>query len=195
MGQQITTLSSMIGCLNPNDLHFTQHAEEIKCIMLGKKSSGKTSILYKLFMDEKIQFPPTSGFHKENLKHKGYLFSIFDVGGEDFNEWKQYIFGKDVLIYVVDINGSFVESSKLLHKIMCLPEMENTVLVIFANKSDLVSSENQSEEEIETKMNLKELKQSYKIIKTRIDEKEEYLGGFDWILETLRIGTFHPKDQ
>ena len=196
MGQQISTISSMIGCSDPNTIHFINNAQEINCIMLGKSSSGKTTILYKLFMNEIINFPPTHGFHKENLQHRGYQFSIFDLGGEDLNEWKQYIEGKDVLIFVVDFfdSNTIQESSNLLHKVMKQREMENTLLIVYANKFDLIENRNLiTEEEIEKKLKLKKIKKNYKLLKTRIDSKENYLEAFDWILETVK--TNYQKEK
>eukprot|EP01080_Neovahlkampfia_damariscottae_P007952 gene7952-12419_t len=186
----------MIGCTDPNTIHFTHNAQEINCIMLGKSSSGKTTILYKLFMNEVINFPPTQGFHKENLQHRNYQFSIFDLGGEDINEWKQYSIGKDVLIFFVDFSNQnrLIESSNLLHKIMNQSETKDTLLMVFANKFDLIENKNSiTVEDIEKKLNLKEIKQKFKVFKTRVDMKESYLEGFDWILET--VNSNHQKDK
>ena len=49
--------------------------------MLGLDGSGKTSLLYKMKLDEVITTIPTIGFNVESIPFKNVKFCIWDVGG------------------------------------------------------------------------------------------------------------------
>ena len=52
-------------------------------MMLGLDAAGKTTILYKLQLNELVTSIPTVGFNCEQLKYKGLDMTIWDVGGQD----------------------------------------------------------------------------------------------------------------
>lgn len=46
--------------------------------------SGKTTILYKIKLNENVCTIPTIGFNVETVEpHKGISFTVWDVGGQD----------------------------------------------------------------------------------------------------------------
>ena len=51
--------------------------------MLGLDAAGKTTILYKLKLNETISTIPTIGFNVETVKPcKGLELTVWDVGGQ-----------------------------------------------------------------------------------------------------------------
>ena len=110
--------------------------------MLGFDGSGKTSILYKLKLNEKMSTVPTIGFNVEtlNINDANMKLNIWDVGGQEKIRilWKHYYANTDLLIFVVDptdkerlpaVKNQLAELDK---------ELESNVhFLIFANKSDI----------------------------------------------------------
>ncbi|XP_061182282.1 uncharacterized protein LOC133190609 [Saccostrea echinata] len=121
-----------------------------RIIMLGLDNAGKTTILYKLKLNEKISDIPTIGFNVETLSPvKGVTFTVFDVGGQDRlrSLWRHYYQGSEGLVYVVDSNDKekIAESSKELFGILQDDEMKGVPVVIIANKKDLPNAVSTSE--------------------------------------------------
>ena len=58
-------------------------AKERRLLMLGLDAAGKTTVLYKLKLNECVQTIPTIGFNVENLKYKNLDLTVWDVGGQD----------------------------------------------------------------------------------------------------------------
>ena len=51
--------------------------------MLGLDAAGKTTILYKLKLNETVSTIPTIGFNVETVKPcNGLEFTVWDVGGQ-----------------------------------------------------------------------------------------------------------------
>ncbi|CAF1371813.1 unnamed protein product [Didymodactylos carnosus] len=110
--------------------------------MLGLDAAGKTTILYKIKLNENLQTIPTIGFNVETVQPcRGVSFTVWDVGGQDKIRqlWKHYYQGTEGLIYVVDSNDRerIAESKSELHEILKSPEMTHVPIVVIANKQDL----------------------------------------------------------
>jgi ADP-ribosylation factor protein 6 len=52
--------------------------------MLGLDAAGKTTILYKLKLNQSVTTIPTVGFNVETVTYKNVKFNVWDVGGQDF---------------------------------------------------------------------------------------------------------------
>ncbi|CAF1204218.1 unnamed protein product [Didymodactylos carnosus] len=110
--------------------------------MLGLDAAGKTTILYKIKLDENLQTIPTIGFNVETVEPcRGVSFTVWDVGGQDKIRqlWKHYYQGAEGLVYVVDSNDRerIEESKSELHEILRSPDMSHVPIVVIANKQDL----------------------------------------------------------
>ena len=57
---------------------------EMRILMLGLDSAGKTTILYKLKLGEVLATVPTIGFNVETVEYKNIKFTVWDVGGTNF---------------------------------------------------------------------------------------------------------------
>ncbi|KAG9287712.1 hypothetical protein G9A89_004115 [Geosiphon pyriformis] len=104
--------------------------KEMRILMLGLDAAGKTTILYKLKLNQSVTTIPTVGFNVET-----------DVGGQDKIRplWRHYYTGTQGLIFVVDSQDRdrIDEARQELHRIISDREMRECLLLVFANKQDL----------------------------------------------------------
>ena len=73
-------------------------ARPIRLLMIGLDNAGKTTILYKLKLNEVVSTIPTIGFNVENITYKNLSMTIWDVGGQLKIQilWKYYYQGTQV---------------------------------------------------------------------------------------------------
>ncbi|RUS33712.1 ADP-ribosylation factor family-domain-containing protein [Jimgerdemannia flammicorona] len=109
--------------------------KEMRILMLGLDAAGKTTILYKLKLNQSVTTIPTVGFNVETVTYKN------DVGGQDKIRplWRHYYTGTQGLIFVVDSQDRdrIDEARQELHRIISDREMKDCLLLVFANKQDL----------------------------------------------------------
>ena len=55
--------------------------KDVRLLMLGLDAAGKTTILYKLKLNEQVSTIPTIGFNVEELVYKNLTFNCWDIGG------------------------------------------------------------------------------------------------------------------
>ncbi|XP_062587608.1 uncharacterized protein LOC134249254 [Saccostrea cucullata] len=113
-----------------------------KILMLGLDAAGKTTILYKIKLNETVSTIPTIGFNVETVSPvKGVSFTVWDVAGQDRYRqlWRYYYQASEGLVFVVDSNDRerIVESRDELFGILQYDEMRGVPVVIIANKQDL----------------------------------------------------------
>ncbi len=108
--------------------------------MVGLDAAGKTTILYKLKLDENGNTlpKPTIGFNVETVEYKNFNFTVWDVGGQDWIRelWRQYIMNTQALIFVVDCTDRerIPQARDELHRILEDVDLRDAVLLVFANK-------------------------------------------------------------
>ena len=56
-------------------------SKEMRILMLGLDAAGKTTILYKLKLNQSVTTVPTVGFNVETVTYKNVKFNVWDVGG------------------------------------------------------------------------------------------------------------------
>jgi small GTP-binding protein len=116
-------------------------SSEVRILMVGLDSAGKTTILYRLKLGEVVATIPTLGFNVETVEYKNITFNVWDVGGQDRIRalWRHYYEGTDGLIYVVDSNDrDRAEEARLeFQGLLSEPDMTNATVLVFANKQDL----------------------------------------------------------
>ena len=112
-------------------------------ILLGLDGAGKTTILYKLKLDETIATIPTIGFNAETVRPvPGFTMAVWDVGGQGKIRplWRRRFEEIDGIIWVVDWNDHVrLEESRIeLMSVLKSNEIQNGVpILVFANKQDL----------------------------------------------------------
>ncbi|KAL7667984.1 hypothetical protein ACOME3_008705 [Neoechinorhynchus agilis] len=133
--------------------------KQIRILMLGLDSAGKTTILYNLRLGSNVTTIPTVGFNVETVVYKNVKFSVWDVGGQDKIRplWRHYYTGTQGLIFVVDSSdcGRMDECRVELHKIVNDREMRDAAILIYANKQDMTDS--MTPEEIQDRLALSKL--------------------------------------
>ena len=113
----------------------------VRLLMLGLDAAGKTTILYKMKLNETVNTIPTIGFNVETLQYKNLEFNCWDIGGQFKlrNLWQHYFDNTQGLIYVVDSNDAdrIQESAESLHMILNDEAMRGVPVLVYANKMDL----------------------------------------------------------
>ncbi|KAI6040334.1 ADP-ribosylation factor family-domain-containing protein [Pisolithus marmoratus] len=119
--------------------------KEMRLLMLGLDAAGKTTILYKLKLNQSVTTIPTVGFNVETVTYKNVKFNVWDVGGQDKIRplWRHYYTGTQGLVFVVDSQDRdrIDEAKQELHRILSDREMKECLLLVFANKQDLPGGE------------------------------------------------------
>lgn len=162
--------------------------KEARILMVGLDAAGKTTILYKLKLDENVTTIPTIGFNVETVQYKKINFTMWDVGGQDKIRplWRHYYQNTNAVIFVVDSNDRerIPEARDELHKMMNDDQLKDAVLLVFANKQDLPNAMNAAE--MTDKLALHNLKQrNWFIQPCCATSGEGMFEGLDWLSNQL----------
>lgn len=168
--------------------------KDVRLLIAGLDSAGKTTILYKLKKGQRqLEIPvntvPTMNFNVENCRYKNVHFSVWDVGGQDSLRplWRHYYTGTQGLIYVVDSNDRdrVRKAAEELHKMILDNEMRFASLLVLANKTDLPHS--LSVEEVTREMRLDEIKdREWKVQPTCAISGEGLWLGLKWLAANVK---------
>lgn len=135
---------------------------EFRILMLGLDGVGKTTLLYRLKLNEFVKTVPTIGFNVETLEIKNIKLTVWDVGGAIRELWKHYYANTDLLIFVIDPT----EKERLETVKNTLAEIHEEIesqapFLILANKSDKAKKKL---EKLNEKLGLNNLKRESKIL-------------------------------
>lgn len=115
-----------------------------KIIIVGMNNAGKTTILYKLALNEVIITEPTIGSNVEEVTHGNVKLQLWDLGGQESlrNGWDAYYQNTDALIYVVDsADDSQLKDSKAeFLNLFVQQQLSEAVILLLANKQELPSA-------------------------------------------------------
>ena len=114
---------------------------EYRLLMLGLDAAGKTTILYKMKLNEVVQTIPTIGFNVETFTFKNIEFNCWDIGGQFKlrQMWRHYFDNVDALVYVIDSADQerIDENCETLSELMAEHALQNAKVLVYANKQDL----------------------------------------------------------
>jgi len=133
-----------------------------RILLLGLDAAGKTTILYKLKLNENVTTIPTIGFNVEEVTPmKNVTFTMWDVGGQEKIRplWRHYYQGSEGLLFVVDSSDvqRVAEARDEIFSVLKDEAMDQGVpAVILANKQDLPNA--LKSWELVDKMGLRELR-------------------------------------
>jgi len=123
--------------------------QEFKIIIVGLNNAGKTTILYKLALNEVIVTQPTIGSNVEEVAHNNLKMQVWDLGGQETlrNSWDAYYQNTNAVIYVIDAaDDSMAKASKTeFFSMLVHNELRDASILIFANKADLPSAKDAGE--------------------------------------------------
>lgn len=160
-------------------------SKEMKILMLGLDKAGKTTILYKLKLNKIKTATPTVGFNVETVNYKNVKFNMWDVGWQERLRplWRHYFPATTALIFVIDANDRdrIKEAKEELYSIIGEKEMENVVLLVWANKQDLKDAMKPQEvsDFLELEQNLKN--QPWCVIGSNALSGQGLVEGLSWI--------------
>jgi ADP-ribosylation factor-like protein 5B len=118
--------------------------QDLKVVIVGLNNAGKTSILYKLLLNESIETRPTIGSNVEEVLYKNIKFVMWDVGGQESLRptWISYYSDTSVIIFVVDSTDRdrLPISKQELFLMLNSERLSKAKILVFANKQDLKGS-------------------------------------------------------
>ncbi|XP_036173179.1 ADP-ribosylation factor 1-like [Myotis myotis] len=131
--------------------------KEMRILMVGLDAAGKTTILYKLKLNEVVETVPTIGFNLETVEYKNISFVVWDIHSQDKSRvfWSQYCPGRHGLIFVVDSTDQERMDEARQEMMRMITELKDVVLLVLANKQDLPNA--MSTAEITDKLGLHSL--------------------------------------
>ncbi|PWU92403.1 putative ADP-ribosylation factor [Trypanosoma cruzi] len=110
-------------------------------LMVGLDAAGKTTILWKLKLNEVQQTVPTLGFNVQTVEYKNIKFHLWDVGGQKLlrSLWKHYYEGANAIIFVIGSNDRdrVWEARQELEKLLQEPLLVGATVLVLCNKQDL----------------------------------------------------------
>ena len=128
---------------------FSRSKNNFKIIILGIQNAGKTTILYRLALGQLVKTTPTIGSNVEEINYNNVKFQAWDLGGQENmrSVWDVYYLNTDGVIFVIDSNDkeNYEESKNQFYKILQNDTLKNAVILIFANKQDLLTSKKVNE--------------------------------------------------
>ncbi|KAF9312938.1 hypothetical protein BG003_005792 [Podila horticola] len=120
---------------------FFPQKQQVRLLILGLDSAGKTTFLYKLQLGEVVTTISTVGFNVESITYKNLTFNMWDVSGSwgVRKMWHHYYKDMDGVIFVVDSNDRdrIAEARDDLHWMNNDDKLRHAVFLIMANKQDI----------------------------------------------------------
>ncbi|KAJ3213455.1 hypothetical protein HDU67_002879 [Dinochytrium kinnereticum] len=172
---------------------FARHAaskKEVRILVLGLDNAGKTSILYRLKLQEHTETAPTVGFNVETVRFRNLVFQMWDCGGQDSIRplWRHYFKNSDGLVFVVDSTDKdrLGEAGGELRRILEAPEMEGVAVLVVANKQDLKDA--LSPEEVTKGLRLNTIKShNWNIVSASATTGEGLTSGLQWLSQNMVV--------
>ncbi|GHJ87826.1 hypothetical protein NliqN6_4228 [Naganishia liquefaciens] len=164
--------------------------KEVRILMVGLDSAGKTTILYRLQIGEVVSTIPTIGFNVETVSYKNINFQVWDLGGQSSIRpyWRCYYANTQAIIYVIDSSdvARLPTSRSELLTMLSEDELKNVPVLVFANKQDAPGA--LSPAEISDKLGLAggEKGREWSVRGSCAIKGEGLEEGLDWLVNTIQ---------
>jgi len=190
----LSNLTSAMGLLSLIYEAFAKVYERVfafskptRILLVGLDAAGKTTLLYKLKLNELITTIPTIGFNVEQLNYKNLEMTMWDVGGQDKIRalWRYYFENSDAVIFVVDSadRDRMAEARETLHSMLADDALRNAHLLVLANKQDLHTSVKPAE--LHDRLGLRELRRPWYLQACSAVSGDGIYEGLDWLHSSL----------
>ena len=161
--------------------------KDARIVMVGLDAAGKTTVLYKLKLNDVVTTIPTIGFNVEKVEYKNLRMTIWDIGGQDRLRplWRHYYENTNGVIFVVDScdETRMKIAASEVEKMMSEPCLRDAKLCVFANKQDMPNALSASE--VANGLNLRNLKQRWWVQGTSATTGAGLYEGLDWLAANL----------
>lgn len=166
-------------------------SKEVRILILGLDNAGKTTILYRLQVDEPVTTVPTIGFNVETLQYKNIKFQVWDLGGQSSIRpyWRCYYPNTDAILFVVDSTDSErLETARAeLQAMLEEEDLKDSVLLVFANKQDMRGALNAAQ--VSEALGLASIRsRQWSIQETSATQGKGLHEGFDWLVGCIKGG-------
>ncbi|TDG41456.1 hypothetical protein AWZ03_012113 [Drosophila navojoa] len=162
--------------------------EDVRVLMIGLDSAGKTTTLYQLKLGASLTNIPTIGFNVELLQYKRLRLTVWDIGGQKRvrSMWNYYYNNAAGIIFVVDAADveRIPEAMKELHSMLRVNELKDSVVLVFANKQDLPNAI--APDELARQLCLHELHQRWAIRGACASSGKGILDGMELLYRMIR---------
>mmetsp|Transcript_21574 Transcript_21574/g.52817 ORF Transcript_21574/g.52817 Transcript_21574/m.52817 type:complete len:187 (-) Transcript_21574:237-797(-) len=162
--------------------------KQARIIMVGLDAAGKTTVLYKLKLNETITTIPTIGFNVEKLEHKNVDLTVWDIGGQDKIRplWRHYYNNTDGVIFVVDsADKERLEIAREeLEKTLAEDELRDACVLVYANKQDLPGA--LSTKEIASGLGLDKMRRKWYVQGSCATHGQGLFEGMDWLAGSIK---------
>ncbi len=171
---------------------------EYRLLILGFDGCGKTSILYKLKLNEFIQTIPTIGFNVETVKYGNVDLTIWDVGGCDKIRplIRHYFENTKGIIFIIDSQESERQSDvkEELWRIFGEDTLINVPVLIYLNKVDIHNG--LQSEHIIKELKLSEVKNRKWFVQSCSAKTGDGLyEGLDWLIRAIQSPSSTTTEQ
>jgi ADP-ribosylation factor protein 1 len=162
--------------------------KDARIVMVGLDAAGKTTVLYKIKLNDVVTTIPTIGFNVERVEYKNLRMTIWDIGGQDRLRplWRHYYENTNGVIFVLDSadDARMKIARDEIHKMMEDPLLAEAKLVVFANKQDMPNA--MSASEVISTLELKRLRQDWYVQPTSAATGLGLYEGLDWLASKLK---------
>jgi len=116
---------------------------------VGLEGTGKTTMLYRLVLDEAVETQPNLGSNVEEIMFHNMKFVMWDIAGQQGLRpaWVNYYTDTAVVIFVIDSTDRdrLPISKSEMDKMLQHERLKSSKLLVLANKNDLKGAMTASE--------------------------------------------------
>ena len=173
---------------------FPAPRKQFNVLMMGLNSSGKTTLLYRLVLNQILTPLSTIGFNAETLICQGLALTLWDVGYREgmWRLWAIYYTSASALIFVLDASDSsqFATAKEALDQLLDRKELQGFPLLVLANKQDLPGA--QAADLVVQALALHSIRgRHWHILETSAVSAQGLNEGLDWLATVLAKSTYY----
>jgi small GTP-binding protein len=161
---------------------------DARILMVGLDAAGKTTVLFKLKLNDVVTTIPTIGFNVERVEYKNLKMTIWDIGGQDRLRplWRFYYENTNGIIFVVDScdRARLRIARDEIARMMDDSFLRDAKLCVFANKQDMPNA--MSSSELVEGLELRNLKAQWYLQPTSAVSGAGLYEGLDWLASVLK---------